>query len=440
MKTTLSTFVLLFALAVPALAQGREPSPPPAAEAAADKGKTAKWSDAGRQALAAAKELSGRSRGLRGPDRARALEAAATAYDKVAADFGAEPSLAAVAAITAAELWRQQGSLPLAEKGYLLAARLDGPRYAQRALLGAADMQRRQQRSEDAMATYAKVVALDPASSRAQDARLWQARMLQTAERLDDAILAFQAALESADPGSETIEACNFLALAWIQKGDLDAAGRAIEHAEHAVGTMGDEDPIVVERLKKSLEGHGGEEGAAARARQADAGRQGRRRARAGARRQVRLRLAPRGRIAGMKRASFVLGVLLGACAIPETIESLDDRSPPPEFGRPRWVRVPAQAGAWIGGIVGGAVSIVLLPVTWPLSRIADDGLGEHASSEFMLFPAMVGASLGHALLGTPPDLVDYFGRRVWGDSSPPITDYEYVPMQQPARPDAAKQ
>lgn len=258
MRITLFPFVLSLALAVPAFAQAGEPKPPakPVAEASAEKAKSAKaFSEAGRGALASAKEVAGRSRGLRGPDRARALELGATAYDKVASDFTAEPHLAALAAMTAAELWRQQGSLPLAEKDYLLAMQFDAPRYAQRALLGAADMQRRQKRTDEAMATYEKVIAVDPGTARAQDARLWQARLLQAAERIDDAIVAFQAALESADPGAETIEACNLLALAWIDKGDLDAAGRAIEHAEHNVGTLSDEDPIVQERLKKSLEG-----------------------------------------------------------------------------------------------------------------------------------------------------------------------------------------
>ena len=132
---------------------------------------------------------------------------------------------------------------------------------------------------------------------------------------------------------------------------------------------------------------------------------------------------------------SILLSCLLGACAIPNTIEALDDRSPPPEFGRPGWVRVPAGVGAWIGGIVGGVASIVVLPITYPLSLIADDGLGEHAASEFMLFPAMVGASIGHAVLGTPLDLVDYTCRRMWCDPSPPLTNYEFVPMQDAAPP-----
>jgi tetratricopeptide (TPR) repeat protein len=271
MKSTLSTIVLCAALALPALAQAGKPDgkqePRPAskpantAEAAADKSdqparpKVA-TSDAGRSALATAKETAGRARGLKGPERSNALETAASAYDKVAADFQGEPAVAAAAAIAAAELWRQQGSLPLAEKDYLLAAQLDAARFAQRALLGAADMQRRQKRTDEAFATYAKVIAVDPGSARAQDARLWQARLLQAGERLDDAILLFQSALESADPGAETIEACNLLALALVDKGDLDAAGRAIEHAEHHVaGIAADEDPIVKERLQKAFEG-----------------------------------------------------------------------------------------------------------------------------------------------------------------------------------------
>jgi tetratricopeptide (TPR) repeat protein len=256
MKTRMFAFVLFAAAAMPLAAQGGEPvGKPPAGAEALDKARArSAYSDAGKAALAEAKATAAKGKGLRGPERARALEVAAAAYDKVASDFAGEPPLAAFAALTAADLWRQQGSLPLAEKGYALAAQLDAPRFGQRAWLGVADMQRRQQRLDDAFASYAKVAAIDPGSSRAQEARLWQARLLQGRERLDEAIVAFQQALESADPGAETIEACNFLALAWIDKGDLDAASRAIEHAEqHVPGA--DDDPIVQERLKKSLEG-----------------------------------------------------------------------------------------------------------------------------------------------------------------------------------------
>ncbi|MBL8749628.1 MAG: hypothetical protein JNK78_10750 [Planctomycetes bacterium] len=125
----------------------------------------------------------------------------------------------------------------------------------------------------------------------------------------------------------------------------------------------------------------------------------------------------------------------LSACAVADTIETLDDASPPPEFGRPAWVRVCAGAGAWIGGIGGGIVSIVLLPITWPISELAGDGLGEHSASEFMFFPALGGASLGHCLLGTPPDVLDWLFRRAWSDDDGVVKHYDFVPMPGPAIP-----
>ena len=278
-NSMLVTWTVWLVLAVPGLAQGGEAGGSGAAEAkpasaAGTKKARVPISEGGRAALAAAKELAGRSRGLRGPERAKALEVAASAYDKVAAEHAAEPAVAGLAAITAADLWRQQGSVALAEKDYLLAAQIDADRFAQRGLLGDADMQRRQQRRDEAMVTYAKAAAIDPSNARAQDARLWQARLLQQAERIDEAIAAFQTALESADPGLETVEACNFLALAWIQKGDLDAAAKAIEHAEQALQAPADEDPLVVERLKKAVESMSAKKGLQrARDKQAEAGK-----------------------------------------------------------------------------------------------------------------------------------------------------------------------
>ncbi len=137
-----------------------------------------------------------------------------------------------------------------------------------------------------------------------------------------------------------------------------------------------------------------------------------------------------------MKRTCFSLvGLLLGACAIPNTIEGLGDRSPPPEFGRPGWVRVCAGVGAWVGGIGGGVVAIVLLPITYPVSLLASDGLGEHSKGEFMLFPALGGAAIGHCLFGTPPDVVDWVFRRAWVGGADPVNSYEIVPMDGPIVP-----
>ncbi len=137
------------------------------------------------------------------------------------------------------------------------------------------------------------------------------------------------------------------------------------------------------------------------------------------------------------RAALLFLGVLTAACAIPDTIAALDDRSPPPEFGRPTWVRVSAGVGAWVGGVLGGVVSIVALPITYPLSVLAEDGLGEHAASEFMLFPALGGAAVGHALLGTPPDVVDWVFRRAWVGAADPVTSFEFIPLPAAVLPEA---
>lgn len=260
MKIRWVTWCAFLSLLAPAMAQAKEaPANDPAGGKVAAAPATplvrakVQLSEAGRSALAAAKDLVARCKGLRGPERVQALEVAALGYDKIVADFAAEPAVAGAAAFAAAELWRQHGSAPLAEKDYLLAAETDGPRFGQRGLLGAADMQRRQKRNEDAMATYAKAVAIEPAGARAQEARLWQARLLQSMGRVDEAIVAFQAALESAKAGRPLVETANSLALACIQKGDFEAAEHAIEHAEQFVAALGDEDPIAVERLQKAL-------------------------------------------------------------------------------------------------------------------------------------------------------------------------------------------
>ena len=125
----------------------------------------------------------------------------------------------------------------------------------------------------------------------------------------------------------------------------------------------------------------------------------------------------------------------LGACSIPNTIDLLGDTQPPPEFGRPAWVRTCAGIGGVVGGVIGGVGSIVLLPITWPISELASEGFGEHAADEFLLFPAIGLAAAGHSLFGLPADVLDYTFRRAWGDQPDPVTSYELVPMPAPGLP-----
>lgn len=139
-----------------------------------------------------------------------------------------------------------------------------------------------------------------------------------------------------------------------------------------------------------------------------------------------------------MCRSLALSALLLSGCAVPHGIDTLAGASPPPEFGRPLWVRFCAGTGAWVGGIVGGVVSIAALPVTYPISLLAEDGLGENGQSEFLFFPAMTTAAFGHALLGGASDVVDYTFRRAWFGSDDPVTSYEFVPAEGPAVPAAA--
>ena len=139
-----------------------------------------------------------------------------------------------------------------------------------------------------------------------------------------------------------------------------------------------------------------------------------------------------------MRGPVFTFVLLAGACSVPQTIADLQDRSPPPAYGRPGWVRTSAGVGAWIGGVLGGAVSVVLLPVTYPLSLAVGDNLGDGSRTDFLFFPATGGAALGHFLIGTPPDMLDYVFRRAWTDPSP-MPMFEMVAPDPPLANDATR-
>lgn len=126
---------------------------------------------------------------------------------------------------------------------------------------------------------------------------------------------------------------------------------------------------------------------------------------------------------------------LLAACAIPTTVQRLGEHSPSPELGRPAWVQVCAGAGAWIGGILGGVVSIVALPVSYPISLLADDRLGDQGTDEFLFWPAGALASVGHAFLGGSTDALDWTFRRAWVDAPDPVAEQGFVALPGPVVP-----
>ncbi|MCR9246084.1 MAG: hypothetical protein NXI31_13715 [bacterium] len=136
--------------------------------------------------------------------------------------------------------------------------------------------------------------------------------------------------------------------------------------------------------------------------------------------------------------SAFLPLFLCSGCAVSHGIDSLASACPPPEFGRPVYVRAIAGTGAWVGGIAGGIVSIVALPVTYPISLLAEDSLGETGQSEFLFFPALGAASVGHTLFGGAADILDYTFRRAWvGTDDDPIMRYDFEPAAAPSLPQA---
>jgi hypothetical protein len=135
-----------------------------------------------------------------------------------------------------------------------------------------------------------------------------------------------------------------------------------------------------------------------------------------------------------VRRAALAVVLSLAACTLPETVENLEREVPPPELGRPGFVRVAARTGAWAGGLVGGVASVVLLPITYPISLLAECPLG-YSKSEFRWGAASVGAAAGHWLLGAPLDVVHYVFYRAWVEQGCEPAGYDYVPMQPPVGP-----
>ena len=199
-----------------------------------------------------ARQLAAAVAGKFGAPRARALEVAAAAYERCIPEGGCGAA-AACAAWAAAELWRRHGSLLLAERWYLVAARRDGARFGQRGLSAAADMQRRQGRSKDALRTYAEAELVDPRTTRAQRARVWIGRLLMARGLLDRGTTQLQAALECARTPRQEITCANELAKAWITRGDLDRAGAVIAHVDRLLLDVGDQDPRERDRLRRAI-------------------------------------------------------------------------------------------------------------------------------------------------------------------------------------------
>ena len=112
--------------------------------------------------------------------------------------------------------------------------------------------------------------------------------------------------------------------------------------------------------------------------------------------------------------------------------------SPPSDFERPKWVRTSAEIGAAAGGLLGGVLSICILPITYPISLATEEHQSADARMDFLLFPMVGGASIGHVLVGAPLDSVDLVCRRVWVGEELPRQEYQLVEMKPPVAAEPA--
>ena len=131
--------------------------------------------------------------------------------------------------------------------------------------------------------------------------------------------------------------------------------------------------------------------------------------------------------------AACLFLALFGSCTAPDALADLDENCPPPEFGRPGWVRASAKVGAIVGAVPGALLTALCLPVTLPLTWLADEPLG-HSKKEVIFFPLTACASTGHFLLGAPADSVHWVCYRAWTDQPSPV-GYHFVPAAPPKGP-----
>jgi tetratricopeptide (TPR) repeat protein len=257
MTSTITTLVRSFRLppaAAPLLAlcaltcglsAQAQPKPAPATETAAP-------ADGGKEALKSAAALAEKARGVRGAERKEILERAARAFEEVAVAHARTPAIAAEASFEAAELWRRCENLSAAEGLYAKANELEPARWAERALLEIAHVQRRLKRFDDAIATYEKCAKVKGGSARAHEARLGIGQCHEAKGQLAEAVAAYRAAVEADTTPTRKIDSLDELAKTLVQQGDLDGAAAAIGQAEslEASGDTG----VDAERLRRAIE------------------------------------------------------------------------------------------------------------------------------------------------------------------------------------------
>lgn len=193
--------------------------------------------------------------GTRGRERMDRRWEAACAYIAVRVHFPGQPCPGAEGAFRAGELLRGGGDLDVALREFRVARGLcSGGPYHARAMLEIAHLQRRLGRAREALDAYAELYAGGPAPLRLRDeSMLWAGRVHHAQGQAQEAWRLWERVARAAEDPVQRVRAYDLLALALIERRDLEGAAGILERCRRALFDVAQEETQTGERVRGAL-------------------------------------------------------------------------------------------------------------------------------------------------------------------------------------------
>lgn len=118
---------------------------------------------------------------------------------------------------------------------------------------------------------------------------------------------------------------------------------------------------------------------------------------------------------------------LISGCSLPKTYADLELDSPQEVLRRPEYLRDVRSFGHASGGFVGGVSSPFLLPVTWPMTAVHEESLGQDRDS-LLFAPVPFVAAGGGFVLAAPLEALDHIFYRAWIDDGNDLQGLDVQP------------
>lgn len=218
-------------------------------------GEIAKQTDAKAQ-LKQASVLQHSKKGLKGEDKRNHLKEVAEAYAAVPRLFPDSVAECTEASFRLGEVRRSLGDRDAAFLAFEKAVELKGNRkFAARALLEMANLQRKAKKIADAAGTYEKVAKdfSDQADQR-DTALLWAGKMKLANKEVDAARASWSIVAEKSQDPFDQIRAFDLIASSYLSEGKQAEATQAVEKCRQLVGPLAEESSSKGTRIKRALE------------------------------------------------------------------------------------------------------------------------------------------------------------------------------------------